>query len=139
MRAVLDNKAGLFTPGLFARVKLGDTVTPRQAVLVQDRAIGTDQSKRYVLVVNGDNTAQYREVKIGRLVNGLRVIEDGLKPGEKIVINGLQRVRPGAPITPEVVAMEGRDKPAPAPDAKGADAKGAEDKAAAKSEEKGGK
>jgi multidrug efflux system membrane fusion protein len=129
MRAVLDNKAGVFTPGLFARVKLGDTVTPRKAVLVQDRAIGTDQSKRFVLVVNGDNKADYREVKIGRLVDGLRVIEDGLKPGEKIVVNGLQRVRPGAPITPEVVPMEGGDKPAPPADAK----------AAARPDEKGGK
>jgi multidrug efflux system membrane fusion protein len=145
MRAVLDNKAGLFTPGLFARVKLGDTVTPRKAVLVQDRAIGTDQSKRFVLVVNGDNKAQYREVKIGRIVEGLRVIDDGLKPGEKIVVNGLQRVRPGAPITPEVVAMDAADKPAPgAPGAaggaaKGGEAKGADPAAPAKSEEKGGK
>jgi multidrug efflux system membrane fusion protein len=140
MRAVLDNKSGVFTPGLFARVKLGDTTTPRSVVLVQDRAIGTDQSKRFVLVVNGDNTAQYREVKIGRLVGGgLRVIDDGLKAGEKIVVNGLQRVRPGAPITPEVVAMEGGDKSAPAADAKGAEAKAPDAKADAKSEEKGGK
>ncbi len=140
MRAVLDNKSGVFTPGLFARVKLGDTVTPRKAVLVQDRAIGTDQSKRFVLVVNGDNTAKYREVKIGRLVDGLRVIEDGLQAGEKIVVNGLQRVRPGAPITPEVVAMDAADKPAPgATSAAGGEAKGGEPKAPAKSEEKGGK
>ncbi|MET0681460.1 MAG: efflux RND transporter periplasmic adaptor subunit, partial [Burkholderiales bacterium] len=106
MRAVLDNKDGRFTPGLFARVKLGDAARPRSAVLVADRAIGTDQSKRFVLVVNGENKAQYREVKIGRLVDGLRVIESGLKPGELIVVNGLQRVRPGAPITPEKVPME---------------------------------
>ncbi len=142
MRAVLDNKTGVFTPGLFARVKLGDTVTPRKAVLVQDRAIGTDQSKRYVLVVNGDNTAKYREVKIGRLVDGLRVIDDGLQVGEKIVVNGLQRVRPGAPITPEVVAMDAADKPAPGAAgaaAKGGEAKGADPAEPAKSEEKGGK
>ena len=106
MRAVLDNKDGRLTPGLFARVKLGDAARPRSAVLVADRAIGTDQSKRFVLVVNGENKAQYREVKIGRLVDGLRVIESGLKPGELIVVNGLQRVRPGAPITPEKVPME---------------------------------
>ena len=106
MRAVLDNKAGRFTPGLFARVKLGNAAQPRVAVLVADRAIGTGQSKRFVLVVNGENTAEYREVKIGRLVDGLRVIESGLKPGELIVVNGLQRARPGAPVTPEKVPME---------------------------------
>jgi multidrug efflux system membrane fusion protein len=108
MRALLDNKDGRFTPGLFARVKLGDTVTPRNAVLVSDRAIGTDQSKRFVLVVNGDHKAQYREVRIGRLVEGLRIVESGLEPGELIVVNGLQRVRPGAPVTPQTVAMAAR-------------------------------
>src|SRR5499427_2353171 len=106
MRAVVDNKNGRFTPGLFARVRLGDTTTPKNSVLVADRAIGTDQSKRFVLVVNGDSKAQYREVKIGRAINGLRVIESGLKPGEMIVVNGLQRVRPGAPVTPQTVPME---------------------------------
>ena len=109
MRAVVDNKDGRFTPGLFARVRLGDTATPRKAVLVADRAIGTDQSKRFVLVMNGDNKAQYREVRIGRVVDGLRVIDSGLKPGEVIVVNGLQRVRPGAPVTPETVPMQAQD------------------------------
>ena len=104
MRAILDNKDGRFTPGLFARVKLGDTGTPRKAVLVADRAIGTDQSKRFVLVVDADNKAQYREVRIGRLADGLRVVESGLKPGEVIVVNGMQRVRPGAPVTPQTSA-----------------------------------
>jgi multidrug efflux system membrane fusion protein len=107
MRATVDNKSGRFTPGLFARVRLGDTAKPRKAVLVADRAIGTDQSKRYVLVVDAENKAAYRAVKIGRQVGGLRVIESGLKPGEIIVVNGLQRVRPGAPITPQTVPMEG--------------------------------
>ena len=105
MRALLDNKDGRFTPGLFARVKLGDAMTPRKAVLVSDRAIGTDQNKRFVLVLNGENKPQYREVRIGRLVDGLRVIEKGLEPGEVIVVNGLQRVRPGAPVTPQTVTM----------------------------------
>jgi multidrug efflux system membrane fusion protein len=105
MRALLDNKDGRFTPGLFARVKLGDAVTPRKAVLVSDRAIGTDQNKRFVLVLNGENKPQYRVVRIGRLVDGLRVVESGLEPGEVIVVNGLQRVRPGAPVTPQTVVM----------------------------------
>jgi len=105
MRAVLDNREGRFTPGLFARVRLGDTDSPRKAVLVADRAIGTDQSKRFVLVVNGENKAEYREVRIGRVIEGLRVIESGLQAGEVIVVNGLQRVRPGAPVTPQPVQM----------------------------------
>jgi multidrug efflux system membrane fusion protein len=109
MRATLENKDGRFTPGLFARVRLSDAATPRNAVLVADRAIGTDQSKRFVLVVGAENKAEYREVRIGRLADdGLRVIESGLKPGELIVVNGLQRVRPGAPITPQTVPMTAR-------------------------------
>lgn len=105
MRAILQNKEGRFAPGLFARIRIGDSAAPRKAVLVADRAIGTDQSKRFVLVVNGDNKAEYREVRLGRLVDGLRVVEEGLEPGERIVVNGLQRVRPGSPLTPQPVAM----------------------------------
>lgn len=105
MRAILRNKDGRFAPGLFARIRVGDSAAPRRAVLVSDRAIGTDQSKRFVLVVNGENKAEYREVRLGPMVDGLRVVEDGLAAGERIVVNGLQRVRPGAPITPQAVAM----------------------------------
>jgi multidrug efflux system membrane fusion protein len=104
MRAVLRNKDGRFAPGLFARIRVGDSAAPRKAVLVADRAIGTDQSKRFVLVVNGENKAEYREVRPGRLVDGLRVVE-GLEAGERVVVNGLQRVRPGVPVTPQSVAM----------------------------------
>jgi multidrug efflux system membrane fusion protein len=105
MRALLDNRDGDFTPGLFARVRLGDSAAPRKAVLVADRAIGTDQNKRFVLVLNEQNKPQYREVRIGRLVEGMRVVESGLNAGEVIVVNGLQRVRPGAPVTPQTVTM----------------------------------
>jgi len=106
VRAVLKNDDGRFTPGLFARVKMGDAAAPRKAVLVADRAIGTDQSKRFVLVVGADNKAEYREVRIGRVADGgLRVIESGLKAGELIVVNGLQRVRPGTPVAPTTVPM----------------------------------
>ncbi|HEY3073605.1 MAG TPA: efflux RND transporter periplasmic adaptor subunit [Burkholderiales bacterium] len=105
MRATLDNRDGRFTPGLFARVRLGDSGAPRKAVLVSDRAIGTDQNKRFVLVVDAQNKAQYREVRLGRVIDGLRVVETGLEPGELVVVNGLQRVRPGAPVTPQTVAM----------------------------------
>jgi multidrug efflux system membrane fusion protein len=74
-------------------------------VLVSDRAIGTDQSRRFVLVVGEGNTAEYREVSPGRLVDGLRVIDAGLQPGELVVVNGLQRVRPNMPLTPQLVPM----------------------------------
>jgi multidrug efflux system membrane fusion protein len=105
LRAVLDNKDGRLAPGLYARVRIGDASRPRKAVLVSDRAIGTDQSKRFVLVVGEGNTAEYREVSPGRLVDGLRVINAGLQPGELVVVNGLQRVRPNMPLTPQVVPM----------------------------------
>jgi len=105
LRARLDNAERQFTPGLFARVRLAAATAARRAVMVADRAIGTDQSKRYVLVVGPDNVAAYREVRIGRQYDGLRIIESGLAAGEEIVVNGLQRVRPGTPVTPEKVDM----------------------------------
>lgn len=106
VRAVFDNPGGQLIPGLYARIRLGSG-TPRDAVLIDDRAVGTDQDKRFVLVVDGDNKAAYREVRLGNLQDGLRVVENGLKPGERIVVNGLQRVRPGDPVMPHPVAMEG--------------------------------
>ena len=71
------------------------------AVLVSERAIGTDQSKRFVLVVGADNKAVYREVALGAAIDGQRVVNAGLEPGERIVVNGLQRVRPGALVAPQ--------------------------------------
>jgi len=106
MRALLPNPDRRFTPGLYARVRLSDSTRPRQAVMVADRAIGTDQSKRFVLVLDKDDNAQYREVKLGRAYDGLRVIESGLEAGEVIVVNGLQRVRPGSPVTPTKADMD---------------------------------
>lgn len=104
-RAVFDNKERLFTPGLFARVRLTGGGTS-SAVLINDRAVGTDQSKKFVLVVGTNNTLAYREVKLGPVVEGLRVVRSGLQAGEKIVVNGLQRVRPGMPVAPQMVPME---------------------------------
>ena len=106
MRAVLDNSARRFTPGLFARVRLSATTGARSVVLVAERAIGTDQSKRFVLVVADDGIANYREVQIGRQLGNLRVIESGLTAGERIIVNGLQRVRPGSPVSATDVPME---------------------------------
>jgi RND family efflux transporter MFP subunit len=98
-RAVLSNKEGRFTPGLFARVQLLGSAE-YDAVLVDDRAIGTDQSQRFVLVVGPKDTLQYRPVQLGRNIEGLRVIRKGLNPEEQIVVNGLQRVRPGMQVKP---------------------------------------
>jgi membrane fusion protein, multidrug efflux system len=105
-RGVFENKDRIFTPGLFARLKLVGSGT-YDAILINDRAIGTDQSKKFVLVVGADHKTTYREVKLGPLVDNLRVIRQGLKPGEVIVVNGIQRVRPGEPVTPQPVPMEG--------------------------------
>jgi multidrug efflux system membrane fusion protein len=115
MRATLPNPDRRFTPGLYARVRLSDSTKPRRAVLVADRAIGTDQSKRFVLVLDKDNNAQYREVTLGRVYDGLRVIERGLEEGEVIVVNGLQRVRPGSPVTPTKADMAAATSAAPPP------------------------
>jgi RND family efflux transporter MFP subunit len=103
-RAKLDNHDRAFTPGLFARVRLmGDK--KYDALLINDSAIGTDQTVRYVLVVGADNKVEYRPVKLGPVIDGLRVVREGLKPNDTIVVNGLQRVRPGSPVTPQRVAM----------------------------------
>jgi multidrug efflux system membrane fusion protein len=104
-RAVLSNKERYFTPGLFARVKLVGSGRYR-AALIQDRAVGTDQDKKFVLVLKPDSTVEYRAVQIGRLVEGLRIVQKGVKPGEQIVVNGLQRVRPGMRVTPTVAPMD---------------------------------
>jgi len=106
-RASFDNKDGFLTPGLFARVKLLGQNSHR-AVLVDDRAIGTDQSQKFVYVLDKDNKVTYRSVKIGRLTDGLRIVQDGLEPGETVIVNGLQRVHPGAVVAPEKVAMDAR-------------------------------
>lgn len=113
-RAVFDNKERTFTPGLFARLKLVGSGTYK-ATLVNDKAIGTDQSKKFVLVVGADSKALYREVKLGPMIDGLRVVRQGLSGGETIVVNGLQRVRPGDAVTPQIVSMLGTDAPAGAP------------------------
>jgi RND family efflux transporter MFP subunit len=107
-RASFENSDGYLTPGLFARVKLLGHDSYR-AVLVDDRAIGTDQSQKFVYVVDAENKVTYRPVKVGRLTDGLRIVEQGLQPGENVVVNGLQRVRPGVVVATERVAMDARE------------------------------
>lgn len=105
VRAVLDNSDGQLTPGLFARIRL-QTDAPQAKVLISDVSIGTDQGRRYVLVVDQDNKTQYRPVELGAVVDGLRVIEQGLQPGERIVVKGL--VGPGMEVAPQSAAIDGR-------------------------------
>jgi multidrug efflux system membrane fusion protein len=107
VRAVFDNKDGSLIPGQFAKLRMGQGKAA-SALLVNERAVGTDQSKRYVMVVGVDNKAQYREVTLGAPVDGLRIVTSGLKPGEQVVVNGLQRVRPGAVVAPKVVPMDAK-------------------------------
>src|ERR1700733_9977356 len=103
-RAVLQNKDGQFTPGLFARVQLLGS-GEYSAILIDDRAVNTDQSQKYVYVVNAKNEIEYRKVTLGRVIDGLRVVREGLKAGDVIVVNGAQRVHPGITVTPEKVPM----------------------------------
>lgn len=104
-RAVLDNADGRFTPGLFARIRL---VSPRQfnAAFVDDRAVGTDLGRKFVFVVDEGNVVRYRPVETGRLFDGLRVVTSGLKPNDVVIVNGLQRVRPGVTVAATQVAMD---------------------------------
>ena len=112
MRATFDNSDNTLVPGLFARVELGGNGTQTRAILISDRAVGTDQNRKFVYVIKADSTAEYRAVTLGPVIDGLRVVRDGVKPGEKIVVNGLQRVHPGAPVTAQLVAMDADVKPA---------------------------
>jgi len=109
VRAAFDNADGLLLPGLYARIKIGGGAQ-RDALLIDERAIGTDQDKRFVMVLNDAGQATYREIKVGANQDGLRVVEQGLKAGERIVVNGLQRVRPGDAITPRIVSMASLQK-----------------------------
>lgn len=104
VRAVFDNADGTLMPGQFARVRLGHARN-EPALLINERAVGTDQSKKFVMVVGADNKAAYREVSLGASVDGLRIVTAGLKPGEQIVVNGLQRIRPGSLVVPQPIKM----------------------------------
>ena len=104
VRAVFDNADGALIPGQFARLRMGQVKTG-SALLISERAVGTDQNKKFVMVVGADDKANYREVTLGANVDGLRIVSSGLKANERVVVNGLQRVRPGALVAPQVVTM----------------------------------
>ncbi|WP_438823059.1 efflux RND transporter periplasmic adaptor subunit [Methylobacterium frigidaeris] len=107
VRATFANGDGHLIPGQFARMRLGQAA-PERLLLVDERAVGTDQDKRFVLVVGADNRAEFRAVTLGRAVDGLRVVTSGLSGSERIVVNGLQRVRPGSLVSPSPVTMGAR-------------------------------
>jgi multidrug efflux system membrane fusion protein len=111
-RAVLPNKDGFFTPGMFARVQLLGS-SEYSAILIDDRAVNTDQNQKYVFVLAANDLIEYRHVKLGRLIDGLRIVRDGLKAGEVIVVNGGQRIQPGSKVAPQVIAMGADDSAAP--------------------------
>ncbi|SDV50650.1 efflux RND transporter periplasmic adaptor subunit [Chitinasiproducens palmae] len=104
VRARFDNTDGTLLPGLYARIAVAGN-QPHPAVLVSDAAIQTDQDKKFVMVVGSGDKAEYRIVKLGSENDGLRVITDGLKSGERVVVNGLQRVRPNDRVAPNPVPM----------------------------------
>lgn len=104
-RAVFRNADLALTPGLFVRLRLPGTAAYR-GVLIQDRAVGTDLDKRFVLVVTPEQTIEYRPVTLGPIVDGLRVVRSGLSTGDRVVVNGLQRVRPGVKVNATAVSME---------------------------------
>jgi RND family efflux transporter MFP subunit len=103
-RAVLANKAGLFSPGLFGRVRVTGTAS-YAALLLPDEAIGTDQTNKYVFVVAGDGIVERRNVKLGPLVDGLRVVREGIADGDWVITRGLQRARPGLKVEPKRAAI----------------------------------
>ena len=106
LRGIFQNPGNspVLVPGLFARLRM--PIDKRDnALLVTDRAIGADQGGNYLLAVTSDNTVEKRPIRMGQLVDGLRVIEEGLRPDDRVVVNGLQRARPGAKVDPEQIDM----------------------------------
>ena len=114
-RAVVPNPDGIFTPGLFARVRLlGES--QKDALLINEQAVLTDQDRRYVYIVGDKNAAERRDVKLGPRVEGLLVVDSGLKAGDKVIINGMRKIFfPGQPVNPHPVPMDKPDLPPPQP------------------------
>jgi RND family efflux transporter MFP subunit len=101
---IFANPDNFLSPGLFVRIKV-QIGAPRDAILISERALGTDQGRKFVFVVNDQNTVEYREVKIGALHDHLRVVE-GISPGDRVIVSGLQRVRRGAKVQPRLESTE---------------------------------
>lgn len=102
-RAILDNADGVLVPGMYVNVRLG-SAHKSPLLMVSDKAIGTDQNKKYVYVIDADNKVEYRLIELGRFIDGKRVVVSGLDEGEKILVNGLQKVRPGMEVNPKIIS-----------------------------------
>lgn len=101
VRAVFDNPGGRLIPGQFVRIRMGEPKAEAR-ILISEKAIGTDQDKKFVFVVDADNKVTYRPVTLGQNVEGARIVESGLSDGDRVVVSGLQRIRPGAVVAPQV-------------------------------------
>ena len=112
VRAVFDNRDGSLIPGQFVKLRMGKAKT-EPALLVNERAIGTDQNQRFVLVVDAESKAEYRRVELGAREGGARVIKRGLNPGERVIVTGLQKVRPGMPVQAGPLEPETQASPEP--------------------------
>lgn len=104
VRAIFENADGQLIPGQFARLRLG-RAHAEPALVVSERAVGTNQDKKFVFVVGADDKVEYRDVTLGAVSDGLRIVTNGLAPGERVVVNGLQRVRPGDTVEPQMTSM----------------------------------
>ncbi|KQS61202.1 RND transporter MFP subunit [Rhizobium sp. Leaf371] len=100
VRAVFGNPGGRLLPGQFVRIRMGDPA-PENHLMISEKAVGTDQDKKFVFVVDPQNTIAYRQIELGSAVDGQRIVEKGLSAGDRIVVNGLQRIRPGALVDPQ--------------------------------------
>ena len=104
VRAIIDNKNERLVPGLFAKVRIA-RAEPMAAILVNPQAVGTDQDKKFILALDKDNKAEYRQVTLGSMMDGLQIVTSGLHDGDRVVVSGLQRLRPGVPVKPMMVDM----------------------------------
>ena len=107
-RAKFKNEDGMLIPGMFVSVRMASSVE-FNGILIPERAIGTDQNKKFVYVINKDNKVVYREVELGKAVNAQRIVSTGLKAGEKIIVDGLQHVRPDAVVDPKDVSVKEKE------------------------------
>ncbi|MCI0453548.1 MAG: efflux RND transporter periplasmic adaptor subunit [Candidatus Dadabacteria bacterium] len=108
-RAIFPNPDLTLTPGLFARIRIPGS-GKYNAILLPDEAIGSDQSQRFVMIVNKENTTEYRKVELGPIVNGLRIIREGLKPEDWVIVKGVQRVMPGVKVDPQKEKITPKDE-----------------------------
>lgn len=103
-RAIFDNPEGQLLPGMYARLKLGSAIAQKR-ILVSERAIATDQDRRFVYVVNSENKSTYREVQIGKSIEGQRIVVSGLAVGDKVIVQGLMHIQPNMLVEPFVSAV----------------------------------